>query len=79
MKLVFALIVILNGNPQDTTGMYFMSAEACNQMAFRTEKGIVSEKLTWSSNKNVLHSYCVPRRVPVDAETYDDKIGKVVK
>ncbi len=61
MKLVFVLIVLINNVPQDP--ILFDNIQACNQIAFSTEKGIAGETASWSSQKNSLEAYCVPKVV----------------
>lgn len=71
MKLIFALVVIINGLPNNTDGMYFDTAESCNKIAFQTEKGIAGENQAWKSNVATIQAYCEPRLVDRSAATYD--------
>jgi len=71
MKLVFALVVIINNVPNNTDGMYFDTAEACNQIAFQTEKGIAGENKMWTSPVANIKAYCEPRLVNKSAQTFD--------
>jgi len=64
MKLVFALLVLVNDVPQDP--ILFDNIQACNQIAFSTEKGVASETSLWSSQGNRLEAFCVPRVVEKD-------------
>jgi len=68
MKLVFALVVIINNLPNNTDGMYFHSAEACNTMAFQTESGFAGSDeegkvKQWKSQGINIKAYCEPRMV----------------
>jgi hypothetical protein len=61
MKLVFALLVLVNDVPQDP--ILFNNIQACNQIAFSTEKGVAGDTASWSSQGNRIEAYCVPRVV----------------
>ncbi len=61
MKLVFALLIFVNDVPQDP--ILFGSIQACNQIAFSTEKGVASDTTQWSSHSNRIEAYCIPRVV----------------
>ena len=61
MKLVFALLVMINDVPQDP--ILFDDIQACNQIAFSTEKGVASNTAQWSSQGNRIEAYCVPKQV----------------
>ena len=71
MKLVFALVVLINQLPNNTEGMYFETAEACNQIAYKTEKGYAGETSSWTTQNVNIKSYCEPRLVSKKEETYD--------
>jgi len=71
MKLVFALVVVINGLPNNTDGMYFDFAEVCNTIAFQTEKGFAGEGKSWSSPSANIKAYCEPRLVDKNAQTFD--------
>ena len=71
MKLVFALVVLVNNLPMNTDNMYFVEAEACNQTAFQTEKGYAGENQSWSTQNVSIKAYCVPRLVSKKSETFD--------
>lgn len=73
MKLVFALVVIINTLPKNTDGMYFETAESCNQIAFQTEKGIAGENQQWTTPVANIKAYCEPRLVDKSAQTFDKK------
>lgn len=73
MKLVFALVVLINNLPNNTDGMYFETAEACNQTAFKTEKGVAGESQSWSTSGVGIRAYCEPRLVDKNAQTFDKK------
>lgn len=73
MKLVFALVVIINSMPHNTDGMYFDTAEACNKIAFQTEKGVAGENAAWTSPVANIKAFCEPRLVDKNAQTFDKK------
>ena len=64
MKLVFALIVLVNDVPQDP--VLFTDVKMCNTMALVTEQGVASESITHKSQGNRIEAYCVPRVVEKD-------------
>ena len=57
MKLVFALVVLINQLPNNTDGMYFETAAACNTIAFQTEKGFAGEGKSWSTQNVSIKAY----------------------
>lgn len=71
MKLVYALIVIVNGLPVNTDGVYFENPEVCNTHAYRTEKGVAGENRAWDSTAVNIQAYCLPRLVPEKDQTLD--------
>jgi len=71
MKLVFALVVLINQLPKNTDGMYFETAAACNTIAFQTEKGFAGEGKSWSTPNVSIKAYCEPRLVDKKVETFD--------
>ena len=73
MKLVFALVVIINSMPNNTDGMYFDTPEACNKIAFQTEKGVAGENAAWVTPVANIKAYCEPRLVPKNAQTFDKR------
>ena len=75
MKLVFALVVLINQLPKNTDGMYFLKAEDCNQAAFQTESGYAGNgpdgtTKQWKSPGYTIKAYCEPRLVDEKAETF---------
>lgn len=74
MKLVFALIVMINQLPKNTDGMYFLNAEDCNKVAYETEAGYAGEtengKQQWKSPGYTIKAYCEPRLVDKNARTF---------
>jgi|11_taG_2_1085331.scaffolds.fasta_scaffold00573_13 hypothetical protein len=75
MKLVFALIVLVNNLPNNTDGMYFVNASDCNQMAFETETGYAGSgpdgtSKSWKSNGVNIRAYCEPRMVEKNARAF---------
>lgn len=73
MKLVFALVVMINNLPNNTDGMYFATAQSCNQIAYVTEKGVAGENQSWSTQGVNIKAYCEPRLVPKNAQTFENK------
>ena len=73
MKLVFALVVLINSMPNNTDGMYFETAKACNQIAYQTEKGIAGDQAMWTSPAANIKAYCEPRLVNKNAQTFDQQ------
>jgi hypothetical protein len=73
MKLVFALVLLINNAPSNTDGMYFDTAEACNTVAFQTEKGYAGEGKSWTTSGINIRAYCEPKIVDDRAETFDQK------
>lgn len=73
MKLVFALVVLINNLPNNTDGMYFETAEGCNRIAFQTEKGVAGDNHSWSTSGVGIRAYCEPRLVDKNAQTFDKK------
>lgn len=71
MKLVYALIVMINNLPNNTEGMYFDKAESCNQVAFHTEKGYAGENQSWKTAGVNIKAYCEPRLVDKKSQTFD--------
>ena len=70
MKLVFALVVLVNNLPMNTDHMYFVEAESCNQIAFQTQEGYAGENKRWSTSGVRIKAYCEPRLVDKKAETF---------
>ena len=73
MKLVFALVVLVNNLPSNTDDMYFATAQSCNQIAYVTEKGVAGDNQSWSTQGVNIKAYCVPRLVPKNATTFENK------
>ncbi len=75
MKLVFALVVLVNNLPNNTDGMYFDKAEDCNQIAFQTESGYAGNgpdgsTKQWKSPAITIKAYCEPRMVDKNARVF---------
>lgn len=75
MKLVFALVVLINNLPNNTDGMYFQNAADCNRKAFETETGFAGSGpdgavKSWKSNGVNIRAYCEPRLVDKDAKAF---------
>ncbi len=64
MKLVFALLVLVNDVPQDP--ILFADVKMCNTVALVTEQGVASDNISQKSQGNRLEAYCVPRVVEKD-------------
>jgi len=64
MKLVFALLVLVNDVPQDP--VLFTDVKMCNTMALVTEQGVASDSIAHKSQGNRIEAYCVPRVVEKD-------------
>ena len=64
MKLVFALLVLVNDVPQDP--VLFSDVKMCNTMALVTEQGVASDSIAHKSQGNRIEAYCVPRVVEKD-------------
>jgi len=73
MKLVFALVVLINNLPKNTDGMYFETPEGCNKFAFQTEKGVAGENQSWTTSGVAIRAYCEPRLVDKNAQTFDKR------
>ena len=63
MKLVFLLVVVVNGEPLPNEGHYFHNVYACNGFARSIEIGSVSPNDRRTKNQQRVTAYCVPRRV----------------
>jgi hypothetical protein len=63
MKLVFALLVLVNDVPQDP--VLFSDVKMCNTMALVTEQGVASA-ISHKSQGNRIEAYCVPKVVEKD-------------
>lgn len=75
MKIVFALVVLINGLPKNTDGMYFADAERCNQLAYETETGYAGagpdgSTKAWKSSGFTIKAYCEPRLVEKSARQF---------
>lgn len=66
MKLVFLLVVVVNGETLPNTGHYFHNIYACNGIARSVEIGSVSPNDRRTKNQQRVTAYCIPERVPED-------------
>lgn len=75
MKLVFALVVLINNLPNNSDGMYFQNAADCNKVAFQTESGFAGQgengqSAAWKSNGINIRAYCEPRLVDKSQQVF---------
>ena len=67
--MAFLLIVIVNGEPEDTANMYFQDINRCNYFSDRIERGRYGRFRRESQYQ--VTAYCTPRMVAVVTQFWD--------
>jgi len=72
MLLAFLLIVIVEGDPEDTEDMYFRDVSRCNYFAYRIETGDFStSKYHYHDHQRKVTAYCLPKMVAETTKFWD--------
>ena len=64
MLMAFLLIVLVDGEPENTAGMLFRDINRCNYFSDRIERGIFVEGQRFRNSQVNVTAYCKPRMVP---------------
>ena len=71
MLMAFLLIVLVDGEPENTAGMLFRDINRCNYFSDRVERGIFVEGQRFRNSQVNVTSYCTPRMVPEETKFWD--------
>ena len=70
MLMVFLLMVLVDGEPEPTAGMYFGNIDRCNFFADKIERGHYTPGRYYRGQYNI-SAYCTPRMVPQETKLWD--------
>ena len=71
MLMAFLLIVLIDGDPENTAGMLFRDINRCNYFSDRIERGIFVEGQRFRNSQVNVTAYCTPRMVPEGTVFWD--------
>lgn len=67
--MAFLLVVIVDGEKEPTTNMYFRDINRCNYFSDRIERGHTTRK--YRGTQALVTAYCTPRMVPEGTKFWD--------
>lgn len=70
MVMAFLLIVVIDGLPEPTDGMYFRDITRCNYFSREIERGRRGLSRIYVGQQNIT-AYCTPRMVPEGTQFWD--------
>tara|TARA_B100000287_G_scaffold188069_1_gene177830 strand:+ start:374 stop:586 length:213 start_codon:yes stop_codon:yes gene_type:complete len=70
MLMAFLLIVIVDGEPENTGNMYFRDINRCNYFSDRIERGRYSKR-RYRNSQALITAYCTPRMVAEGTQFWD--------
>ena len=71
MLMAFLLIVLVDGEPENTAGMLFRDINRCNYFSDRIERGIFVEGQRFRNSQVNVTAYCTTRMVPEETKFWD--------
>ena len=71
MLMAFLLIVLVDGEPENTAGMLFRDINRCNYFSDRIERGSFVEGQRHRNSQVNISAYCTPRIVPEETKFWD--------
>ena len=71
MLMAFLLIVLVDGEPENTAGMLFRDINRCNYFSDRIERGIFVAVSYTHLTLPTVTAYCTPRMVPEGTVFWD--------
>ena len=68
--MAFLLMVIVEGEPENTANMYFRNINRCNYFSDRIERGRYAKR-HYRNSQALVTAYCTPRMVPQGTQFWD--------
>ena len=69
--MAFLLIVLVDGEPENTAGMLFRDINRCNYFSDRIERGVFVHGQRFRNSQVNITAYCTPRMVPEGTKFWD--------